>query len=534
MPTDCVSFKNTGYFSKLICDYLDQKEHLKSFYNRFPYLENFKFQIEEKQSSFSDSTRAILVESLNRQYQNTEISEQTEANIALLQQQNTFTITTGHQLNLFTGPLYFLYKIIATINLCKELKSEYPHHNFVPIYWMATEDHDFEEINYFNFKSKKVKWNREASGAVGELNLEGLDEVFNAFVSQLDSSINAKHLKQLFKKAYLEHENLTQAMRFLVNALFADYGLVILDGNDRDLKQVFIPYIQDELVNKTSFKEVSESNLELSNRDTDYKIQVNPRPINLFYIKQGLRERIVEFEGTYSVVNTQISWSQTALLKEVNDFPERFSPNVILRPLYQEVVLPNLCYIGGGGELAYWLQLKTNFEKHQVTFPILLLRNSVLLITSKQKEKLQKLKIPIADLFLKQNDLLKKVTKDNSKIAINFSSQKAYLKKQFEDLYTLAAQTDKSFLGAVAAQEKKQIKGLENLEKRLLKAQKFKLNDVLTRVSELQNKLFPGNSLQERNLNFAEFYLEYGDQLIQQLALNLQPLKGEFLILELE
>lgn len=534
MPTDCISFKNTGYFSKLICDYLDESKRLKPFYNRFPHLENFKLQIEEKQSSFSENTRTVLVESLKQQYQNTEISEQTEANIALLQQHNTFTITTGHQLNLFTGPLYFLYKIIATINLCKELKAKYSHQNFVPVYWMATEDHDFEEINYFNFKSKKVQWNREASGAVGELDLEGLDEVFKAFASQLDTSINAKYLKQLFEKAYLEHKDLTHAMRFLVNALFADYGLVILDGNDKNLKHIFIPYIENELVKQTSFKEVSASNLELGDCNTNYKIQVNPREINLFYIKQGLRARIIAFEGKYSVANTQISWSQTALLKEVNDFPERFSPNVILRPLYQEVVLPNLCYIGGGGELAYWLQLKTNFEKQQVVFPMLLLRNSVLLITSKQKEKLQKLNVSIADLFLKQDRLLNKVTKDHSKIDINFSSQKEYLKKQFEDLYTIAALTDKSFLGAVAAQEKKQIKGLENLESRLLKSQKYKLNDVLTRVSELQNKLFPGNSLQERNLNFSEFYLEYGDQLIQQLALNLQPLKGEFLILELE
>jgi bacillithiol biosynthesis cysteine-adding enzyme BshC len=534
MPTDCVSFKDTGYFSKLICDYLEESDHLKPFYNRFPNLENFKSQIEEKQSSFSDEARTILVESLRAQYKNSETSGQTEANITALEQNNTFTVTTGHQLNLFTGPLYFFYKIIATINLCKELKATYPNQNFVPIYWMATEDHDFEEINYFNFKGKKVQWNRKASGAVGELDLEGLDDVFKIFATQLDASTNAKHLKQLFQKAYLEHDNLTHAMHFLVNALFSDYGLVILDGNDKELKRLFIPYIEDELVNQTSFKKVSEANLQLSNCDADYKIQVNPREINLFYIKEGLRERIIEFEGTYAVNDTKMSWSKTELLKEVSDFPERFSPNVILRPLYQEVILPNLCYIGGGGELAYWLQLKTNFEAQNIPFPMLLLRNSVLLITSKQKEKLQKLNVSVEDLFLKQNTLLTKVTKDNSKIDIDFSSQKKHLQKQFKDLYTLAAQTDKSFIGAVGAQEKKQIKGLENLEKRLLRAQKHKLNDVLERVAELQNALFPSYSLQERNMNFSEFYLEHGDQLIHQLVLNLQPLKGEFIILDLE
>jgi len=207
---------------------------------------------------------------------------------------------------------------------------------------------------------------------------------------------------------------------------------------------------------------------------------------------------------------------------------------VILRPLYQEVILPNLCYIGGGGELAYWFQLKSNFEAQQVTFPMLLLRNSALLISEKQQKKLKKIDLEIADLFLKQDDLIEKVTRKHSEINIDFYQQKEFLKKQFEDLYELAKKTDKSFLGAVSAQERKQIKGLENLEKRLLKAQKRQLKEMLDRVVVLQNELFPNHSLQERQANFSEFYLEYGDQFIQQLMLNLQPLKQQFLILNLE
>ena len=204
-----------------------------------------------------------------------------------------------------------------------------------------------------------------------------------------------------------------------------------------------------------------------------------------------------------------------------------------MRPLYQEVILPNLCYIGGGGELAYWLQLKSYFNSENITFPILLLRNSVLIITSKQKDKLKKLGLSFKDIFQKQNSLINNQVKLLSKIKIDFSDQKNHLKNQFKDLHEVAKQTDKSFLGAVSAQERKQIKGLEHLEKRLLKAQKRKLKDDLGRVTDLQNQLFPLQSLQERNTNFSEFYLEYGEQLIQQLVLNLQPLKSEFLILEL-
>ncbi len=532
MPSEYIPFRKTHYFSSLICNYLDEESHLKPFYNRFPTLENFKEQIEEKQLSFDHSKRKGLVSSLLRQYGSLRISSFTLTNVDLLKHRTTFTITTGHQLNLFTGPLYFFYKIISTINLCKELKTTYPEYNFVPIYWMATEDHDFEEINYFNFMGKKVQWNRSASGAVGELDLEGLDHVYEVFASQLDKSTNAEKLKQLFKSAYLEHKTLTDTTRFLVNELFSNYGLVILDGNDTSLKEMFIPYIKKELVNQTSFKNVTETNEEINEiTDQNYKIQVHPREINLFYIKEGLRERILETDGTYGILDTNIRWSENGLLQEVNEHPERFSPNVIMRPLYQEVILPNICYIGGGGELAYWLQLKSSFQTYNVTFPMLLLRNSVLLITTRQKEKLQKMNVSVEDLFLNQDDLMTKVTKNVSKIEIDFSPQKEHLKKQFEALYNLAEQTDKSFKGAVAAQETKQIKGLENLEQRLLKAQKRKLEDVLERVRLLQDELFPRQSLQERNMNFSEFYLEYGEEFIPKLMHSIEPLNGEFLVL---
>nr|WP_321233524.1 bacillithiol biosynthesis cysteine-adding enzyme BshC [uncultured Psychroserpens sp.] len=530
MPTDCIPFRDTNYFSSLICDYLDEKDDLKSFYNRFPKLENFKAQIEEKKDSFNSETRRVLVESLKNQYNSVDVSEATKANISLLNEANTFTITTGHQLNLFTGPLYFFYKIISTINLCRQLKDEYPNQNFVPIYWMATEDHDFEEINYFNFRGQKVQWNRESSGAVGELNLDGLDHVFDVFAKQLNATTNAEDIKQLFQSAYLKHQNLADAMRNLVNKIFKDFGLVIVDGNDKNLKRLFIPYVKDELVNQTSYDKVSEANRQLNTLEGNYKIQVNPREINLFYITKGIRERITENNGLFKVNNTNIGWSKSELLKHLDELPERFSPNVIMRPLFQEVVLPNLCYIGGGGELAYWLELKSNFEAQKVVFPMLLLRNSVVLITDKQIEKLQKLEVSVKDLFLKQTDLKTEVTKRISTIDIDFSSQKTHLKQQFEDLYKLAEQTDKSFKGAVAAQEQKQIKGLDNLEKRLLKAQKRKLNDYLERVTKLQDTLFPSQSLQERNMNFSEFYLEYGNAFIQKLIEELQPLKGEFSI----
>ncbi len=529
MPTDCITYQNSGYFSSLMNDYLNQKSNLHSLYNRFPKLENFEDQILEKQENFNNASRETLVSVLQKQYSNVDTSVLTKQNIEVLSINNTFTVTTGHQLNLFSGPLYFLYKIISTINLTTELKEKYPRNNFVPIYWMATEDHDFEEINYFNFKGKKFRWNTESTGPVGRLATKGLEDFFEVFALELGSSINAQAIKKMFKEAYIEHDNLADATRHLANTLFGGYGLVIIDADNADLKRAFIPFAKEELLHQSSHKLV----LETTEKLKDYSVQVNPREINLFYIEDNLRERIIFDNEKYKVNHTKIEFSETEILDLLEKSPEKFSPNVIMRPLYQEVILPNLCYIGGGGEIAYWLELKSFFDAAKITFPILLLRNSVLLATDKQVKKADKLDLNWSDLFSKQPNLINNKTKELSEFSIDLTDLKEQLQQQFESLYKMASHTDESFLGAVKAQEAKQNKGLENLEKRLLRAQKRKLNDVLQRIIDLQNDLFPNQSLQERQTNFSEFYLENGESLISMIIKQLKPLGNNFEVITL-
>ena len=313
--------------------------------------------------------------------------------------------------------------------------------------------------------------------------------------------------------------------------MFKSYGLVIVDGNDASLKKSFIPYAKKEITENLSFKKVTKTTEKLT--DLGYTEQVHPREINLFYLKENIRERIIERDDRFYINETELSFSKEELLKELEIHPERFSPNALLRPLFQEVVLPNLCYVGGGGELAYWFQLKAYFESVEVPFPILLLRNSVLLLPSKLSKKLENLDVSVEELFLKQHELQTKHTKRISEIDIDFSKQRKHLQKQFKDLYTLAEQTDASFLGAVGAQEKKQLNGLDHLEKRLLKAQKRRLADELERLTKIQDTLFPNQSLQERTMNFSEFYMEYGDRLFSEIKNNLDPLIHKFTVLEL-
>ena len=531
---DYIPFKETGYFSEFITDYLSQKAELRCLYHRFPLTTNFPAQIKEKQAHYSAENRDILAQALERQYKNLSISKETYQNIEALRQENTFTITTGHQLSLFTGPLYFIYKIVTTIVSCQQLKKLYPQYNFVPIYWMATEDHDFEEINHFSFRGQKLSWHSEQSGMVGDFSTEGLERISHILKVLLGKSHQGQYLASLFERAYEQHKTLASATRYLVNELFTPYGLVIIDGNDKSLKELLVPYFKGELLENASHKEVEKTLAYIKSVNKNYPEQVHPREINIFYVKDGIRERIVKEEQGYTVLNTSIRFSEEEILRHLACFPEYFSPNVILRPLYQEVILPNLAYIGGGGEIAYWLELKDMFAQYKVPFPMLMLRNSVLLISEAQEKKLHKLGLTHHDIFLKNNILENKITQRLSEYPIDFSPQRACLQEHFAQLHQIAAHTDKSFLGAVKAQEAKQLKGLDNLEKRLLKAQKKKYRETLDRVIDLRVSLFPKESLQERVDNFSEYMIESQGQFIDTLVKHLSPFDFRFVILSYE
>ena len=223
-----IELSKTGQFSSFFLDYIQGKEELKPFYSHSPKIESFKDAISAK--SFSPQKREVLVNALTRQFQGVELTELAEQNLSSLLKPNTFTVTTGHQLNLFTGPLYFIYKIVSTINLAKSLQKAYPDCQFVPVYWMATEDHDFEEINYFKLDGKKYQWQSTQTGAVGDFEL---DATFKEFMKSVSFA------PDFFKKAYSESKTLSEAVRKYVNELFGKEGLLVVDGNDSSLKGLF-------------------------------------------------------------------------------------------------------------------------------------------------------------------------------------------------------------------------------------------------------------------------------------------------------
>jgi len=533
MQTQHIPLQETGRFSQLICDYLSQKKGLQDFYSQYPDLENFQEAMDRKRVHFSKDTRSVLVDVLQEQYTAVEMTKAVSNNLELLAKKNTFTITTGHQLCLMTGPLYFIYKIVSTINLCKQLKTRYPKSNFVPVYWMASEDHDFEEVSFFQFQDKKIKWNREAAGAVGALPLDDLQAVLDTFETNLGKQPEAAVVKAWLDQSYRNAADLSEATFRLVHKLFGASGLLVLEPNVKALKNLFSPFTKEELDTQSSNESVLFQIEQIKAKyDVNYRPQVNPRPINLFYLTPKGRFRIEKEEDYFVLQGTEQRFTKSEFFALLETHPERFSPNVILRPLYQEVILPNLCYIGGGGEIAYWFQLKHNFDRLQVPFPLLLVRNSVLLYANKLGKKIDKLGLEPSDLFLNRKALIDKKVREISEIDLDLNFLKEQLEKQFAYLQTLVTKTDKSFKGAVEAQQKKQVKGVEHLEKRLLKAQKRVLTDQVQRLELLHDALFPKDQLQERSQNFISFYLEIGSDFIPGLLDALDPLNSDFTLIE--
>lgn len=526
MKAKYILYDQTHSFSKLVLDYVNGFEPLKPFYNFTPDISGLAKAIENRNFQ---GNRQILVDVLKQQYLHIKPSQAVTSNINLLADENTFTVTTGHQLNLFTGPLYFIYKIVTTINLAIELKIKFPDKNFVPVYWMATEDHDFEEINHVQVDEKHISWIQQSNGATGRLNTKTVAAAVMAYKGYLGISKNGKKLAKLIEKAYLENDNLADATRVLVNSLFEQYGLVIVNADDHTLKKQFAPIITSDIIEQNSSRIIDETSITLEK--LGYKTQVNGREINFFYLKNTLRERIVFENGHYKVNNAEISFTTEELIQEIESCPERFSPNVVMRPLYQEVILPNIAYIGGGAEVAYWMQLKANFDFYKIDFPVLLLRNSALLVDKRSADNLKNLGFELEDIFLPIDDLKRIWIKKNSDSLLCLNNETQAIQSIFEQIKRNAIQIDKTLGDSTEATKVKTNHLLANLEKKFFRAEKRKHETALQQIENVKRRLFPNGTLQERVLNLAPMYVNYGEDFLSSIIENFEPLGGDFTVL---
>lgn len=522
-----IPYKDTGYFSPLVIDYLQQKDDLNDFYKFSPDADGIEQAIQLRTTYRVN--RDTLVKTLNSQYKGFKLHDKLSTNLQKLSDENTFTICTAHQPNLLTGYLYFIYKIVHAIKLADELNNKYSDKHFVPVYYMGSEDNDLEELGTFKYNGQKFIWNaEEQTGAVGRMNTKSLkpllDELFRVIGPPGDDT---EELKKLLSTAYLKQDNINSATRYLVNELFGKYGLVVLDPDEAAFKTEISDILKDDLLNHNAGKIVAAQIEKLRS----YKSQAFPRDINLFYLKDQLRERIEKDGDKWLVLNSDISWSKEELLEELISHPERFSPNVILRGLLQEKILPNVAFIGGGAEVAYWMQLKQLFEHYEVFFPVVLLRQSALWIEPKETELRKMLGLTVKDIFTPIEELKKRHLEKTTNAKWHTDQERNAIEAVFKQLKEKATDLDKTLEASAEAALTKMNKQLAVLEKKMLRAEKRKHDTELQRIEKLIAGTFPGGSLQERYENFIQYYTLYGKEFVATLYNSIEPLQNEFLVI---
>jgi bacillithiol biosynthesis cysteine-adding enzyme BshC len=529
---DCTStrlpYRQTGAFTKIALDYIDQAAVLKPFFTYPPTLHGIQKAIETRKEF--PTNRKMLVQELKKQYEGVETTDKVKKNIESLLSADTFTITTAHQNNIFTGPLYFIYKIIHAIKLADHLKTSLSQQNFIPVFYIGSEDADLDELNHIYLSGQKLTWETKQTGAVGRMKVDkGLIKLIGSMEGQLSVLPNGNEIISLLKQYYKEGITIQDATFRFVNNLFAEYGLVVLLPDNAALKQQMIKVFEDDLLHQTASGIVVDTASKLSK--AGYKIQANPREINLFYLKDNLRERIEKASGGWRVVSGGGKFSNDELSKELNEHPERFSPNVILRGLYQETILPNIAFIGGGGETAYWLQLKDLFDHYKIPFPVLVLRNSYLIVEKKWQERISHLGFAAEDLFLPEQELMNRLVAKESKNETKLNGPLTELEQLYEAFKKQAKTVDGTLEKHVDALKLQTVHRLQELEKKMFRAEKRKFSDQQRQIHTIREHLFPATGLQERQDNLSYYYAKWGKKFIQQLYDNSLSLEQEFVII---
>ena len=476
------------------------------------------------------TNRNLLFSVIRKQYEKFGLALPVAENV--FTDENTFTVTTAHQPTLFTGPLFHIYKIASTINLSREITSSLTGVTVLPVFIIGGEDHDWEELNHFHLFGRKYMWERSASGACGRLSLDGLDELVKTVNDLFSNSPFGNDIQDLLKGCLSKANNYGEFHQLLIHSLFSSYGLIVLNMDDVDLKKAFIPLMEKEITERFSIKHVPVTQAALEKQG--YKAQAYCRPVNLFYMTDQRRERLDPVEGGLLRVESNVQNTLPEIIQELHAHPDRFSPNVIMRPLYQESILPNLAYIGGGGEIAYWLERKSQFDAAGVHYPMLIRRNSVMLLDEAFLEQMAKTDLLWEDLLEDYNAIAKAYLHRHSQSDLTYGKELEMIKNAHLQLAAKAEKIDPTLSKAILAEETKQSKQFDQLASRLLRAEKQLQETQLKRIQKLKEKLFPQGGLQERQENFLSFYASYGPKWIEAMVGICNPLEEKFMVVELQ
>ena len=533
-----IPYSATGVFSALVNDYISGNGTARDYVPYAPDMEGIKKAIQHRK--FSATQRQVLVSVLENQYQvlgagiyekNKAAIEKVQANIGLLKNDNCFAVTTAHQPNLFTGPLYFFYKIIHVIKLASALKAQFPENEFVPVYYMGSEDADLAEVGSYNIDGAKHQWKTKQTGAIGRMLVDDhLLQLLQDLEGYWTVKPEGKVAFEIIKAAYKKGNTINEATLEMVHMFFGKQGLVVVQPDDAKLKSLFSEVMQKELTTQFSHAAIQPT---LKSLSENYHVQSEGREINLFYLKEGHRNRIEKSGDLFSVVDTNIQFTQTEIINELKTYPDRFSPNVILRGAYQETILPSVAFVGGGGELAYWMELKEVFDQAGVNYPVILLRNSFLFINEKQAKQWASLEFNSEALFHSIPDLelafVKKQSVENLALTEHIASLSELYKAIQQDVIKIDASLGDHALNLSVQAQKK----LAVLEKKMVRAEKRKQHTSLARIHSIKSELFPDNNLQERVENFSKWVGDYGWNWVEALLNNSNSVDASFTIIHI-
>jgi bacillithiol synthase len=522
--TRTLALSETRQFSNLFLDYVNKVSALEPFYSYSPTEEGLVKAASA--NKYNEAHRSVLADAIKRQYETSGTALPADLH-ARLAATGTLTVCTGHQLVLLGGPLFFVYKILTAIKTAALLEKQ-TQHAVVPVFWMAGEDHDIDEIRSVQLYGKTLSWNETGGGPVGRLRTDSLQPFLAELAQLLGSAPGAAEMAEAMQMIYAPGSSLTDATRRFVHYLFGD-TVLCLDPDEATLKQLFLPQLRAELENSIALQPVSQSIAALET--AGYGAQVNPRPVNLFYMTDTTRERIDRHGENFILAHSNREIPRAELLAELEQQPQNFSPNVVMRPLYQQHILPNIAYIGGPGELAYWLEYRVMFEAQQIAFPVLLPRAFMLVIEQATASKLAKLNVEVTELFLPADELVKHYIKRSAGSQISFEAEQEALQQLFANITSKAAATDATLRAAAESTLQQMKNSLAALESKVVRAAKQKEETSIDQLRKLRDKILPGNVLQERSDNILPLLLRYGKEFIHTLEAHITPGVHEFTVL---
>lgn len=453
---------------------IDQNEALRRSLLNTSTINTIAQDIAENEQ-FSAAYRSKLADKILSQYTNSNIVlDETDLvfkNIQKLKQNNTFTVTTGQQIHVLLGPFFVVNKILSCCAEAIAVEKELQSANVVPIFWMASEDHDFDEIKSVRLYNETYTWDIDSNGPVGRLNPSSLLELVKKARERIDQTPDNLQFINLCETAYSTCETFADATRYILHHLFSETGIIVLDPDDAMLKKQFEHVVSADLTNHLPSKKIDECIAEM--KSFGVKPPINTRPINTFYITDNKRVRIEKTNNGYALVDGSEAFTSDELLKLLDLHPERFSPNALLRPMYQQTILPNVSYITGASEIIYWLELKKAMTSFGITFPELPVRKSVFFISEKNIQKLDNEGIPMSSLFLSEDRLRLKIMEKQHETLLNLSAKIEQKQRDLSDII----ETIKS-LGS------KQTNKLQKINNQLISALKKEHSHITELLSE--------------------------------------------------